>query len=126
MNSSAAKLINSLKRGDLKSCGLLISIYISFAILERLVLRSSSLSEADYHSPIIFLQWGSHIYAWIIIGLTTALATAARIHSIPLNWSAFTEFKGIRVIISLITCLLAWKFSTYDINLYFNQWNICH
>ncbi len=100
---------------------LTIAILPVYYILQRLIFRSTTLDEAAYHQSFLFTQTGSSIYSWIVLSIMGALLIFSRLYKIKTKWQNNYDIPFIRFFVGLISILLAWKYSTYDLNLYYDQ-----
>lgn len=104
--------------------GALLAAYI---LVERLLVRVTSLSEAAYGSPHPIVELIRSLFALEPMSLLTLALLGAgllggiRTRSLGPAWAAFDGGGALRAFIAVVACVLAWACGTYDYNLYFDQ-----
>lgn len=101
--------------------GLLLAVYWVF---ERVLRQAGHLSAQSYAQPVIALELLKHIFASPItlIGCATVCSVLIIRHRRLMDhWFMFEQGKQVRWFVSIVALVSAWTFTTYDINLYFNQ-----
>jgi hypothetical protein len=98
--------------------GMVILLYI---LLENWLRYIGRLPPESYHQPFIFLELGKRLGENILLLIVPVVLMIVGYKSVWNNWSAFDDVKFVRPFLLLIAGILAWDFSTYDYNLYFNQ-----
>ncbi|MGK7872116.1 MAG: hypothetical protein AB4426_01995 [Xenococcaceae cyanobacterium] len=115
-------------------------LLILYGALERLVMITGHLPQASYEQPVIFIELGKRIvrlfgmllHGYSLFFLVTALLLVGFIltrypslrchyHFLWHSWSVFDCSTELRLFITLVAGIMAWSFSTYDYNLFFNQ-----
>ena len=99
---------------------LLLLIYV---FLDRVLMRTTVLPASSYYEPFILEAF-----------FKTALTNKLNLLLLPIvacliffrkrtwtPWQDFPKGKYLRFLLTLTTAILAWKFSTYDYNLFFDQ-----
>jgi len=100
-----------------------------FAFVNSFVFIQRSLSPNVYHQPVILVAAIRHILpnglqAFVpIVLVVTALAILLLLgrQRFGVRWSEIDDGSRIRVIVSVAAMLLAWMYSTYDYNFFFEQ-----
>ncbi|MHC1766644.1 MAG: hypothetical protein AB9869_20455 [Verrucomicrobiia bacterium] len=104
--------------------GALLAAYI---LVERLLVRVTSLSEAAYGSPYLIVELIRSLFALEPMSLLALALLGAglfggiRTRSLGPTWAAFDDGAALRAFITVVACVLAWAYGTYDYNLYFDQ-----
>jgi hypothetical protein len=98
--------------------GVLISLYM---LLEGWLSDFGRLPESSYHQPFIFVELGKQLGRKVLRLIAPAVLIIACYKSLWKDWSAFDDVKFVRPFIILIALMLAWDFTAYNYNLYFNS-----
>lgn len=103
------------------------SLLVLYVLLERLLVQISGLAEDSYGRPYLLAEL---IKGLLVLApgplLTLALVLAGlvvgiRRRTLGPRWSAFEKGRPLRALVVLIAFVLAWAYSTYDYNFYFDQ-----
>ena len=100
--------------------GSLIGIYI---VLDRLLMRASQLSFDQYEAPFIYGEFVTQLFgSWYGIALVLALSLFLVFWRRLLDqWEQINFGTSLRWLMVAAAGALAWSYSTYDFNLFFNQ-----
>ena len=112
-----ARLLTS--KDDLRSIFIqLVATLLLFTAVRWLYFKFSKLGESSYFSESISLELLGNYSAVLILLFINALLL---INYRKLKWTASRQDRTVKVFLFIISITLAWSFSTYDFNLYFNQ-----
>lgn len=112
---------------DLSGIGTLVAV---FYVLDRLVERLCTLPEAAYYGTTIMAGFARHILdsgiasAGLLFVVIVLVLDAARKRSMLRRWTDFEHGTHLRLLTITIAGLLAWSFSSYSTNLYFDQGHV--
>lgn len=99
-------------------------LLLGFLVFSKVIGFLSSTSRVDFTKPILISQVVLDLFT--IKKLLVLIPTVAFFFlfrkELLTRWSYFQNYKPLRVFILIITCLLAWNYTTYNYNLYYNQW----
>ncbi len=105
----------------------ILPLILLFMILDRYFLWVARLPEESYFGSLIVLEfvqqlpWHFYLVAATAIGL---LALRKGVRRLGQGWESVTQHRFLRPLVLLCTFILAWTYSTYHFNLYFNQSHI--
>jgi hypothetical protein len=92
-------------------------LILLFALLNTAIFQIVNLPESAYFQPVIFAQAVRQLS--FIFLLLWGLVPIVKFRD--LRWGKFENGRSLRFAIFLIALILAWSFSTYDYNHYYNQ-----
>jgi hypothetical protein len=97
---------------------LLLGCYV---LLERLLIGSAQLEESSYHEPLLLLEVGRRL-GWLA-GLAVGLGVCGllRYGALWRKWTAYDLGRQLQCFVTVLASTLAWSFSTYDYNHYYDQ-----
>ncbi|MBX2876153.1 MAG: hypothetical protein KTR30_28795 [Saprospiraceae bacterium] len=98
----------------------LIGIYI---VLDRLLMRATHLSFDRYEAPFIYGEFIKQLFrSWYGLALVGAVSFSLVFWGrLLVKWQQLDFGTSLRWLILAATGALAWSYSTYDFNLFFNQ-----
>lgn len=98
--------------------GTLLGVYV---LIERWLMWISRLPPSRYEGSSIALELLHHA-GWLPLLLVALVGTVvAFFRPLWLSWSELEHGRLVRGLIVLTAALMAWMYSTYDVNLYFDQ-----
>ena len=99
------------------------TILLLYVLFDRILRGMTELPFFDYHEPVIYIAFLKHFSSSkYLFLLTPAILFFIFFNkNVACSWTAFDYGNSIRFLIVLASGILAWIFSTYDFNLYFNQ-----
>lgn len=98
--------------------GVLLLLYVG---LERVLMSICHLPQSSYEQPVLFIELGKRLGWLVTFSFVLLTVVVARYRPLFRSWTTFEYGQSLRHFIGLITVVLAWSFSTYDYNLFFNQ-----
>ncbi len=114
-------------RGDDQTYASLLSILglmFVFAMADGYLRRVRSLPAESYEEAVVlvaFLKNLPQLGWWLCPALPILALLAVRYRQLACRWADLQHGRAIRVLIVAAALLLAWAYSTYDFNLYFDQ-----
>ncbi len=116
---------NAISRGDTLhfTLRILLMVVLFTGLNFTFIIFTKFLPLSIYHEPSILLAFFQQSFTTfrivflipfvlLLIGFRVRLWT---------KWTVFSHFKALRFLVITASFLLAWTYSTYDFNLYFNQ-----
>ena len=107
------------------SFGLKIGILLlAFLIAERGISHLAQLPSESYQEPSILVALVKQTRGAVLWIVLTLVLLLWRVPSLRANWLVLPQGRLVRVIVVTCVAILAWVYSTYSINLYFNQHHV--
>ena len=92
-----------------------------FLLLEWGIMQTAQLEQDHYYQPLIIIELAKNLVGPQLFIFLPILVIMIGYKSLWKGWSSFESTSSIRWFITLVAVIMAWSFSTYDYNLYFNQ-----
>ena len=97
------------------------SLLFIYMALDRAIMRTALLGQDQYAHPFIFPEIFRNSVGKPLLIFLPLFGVLIWRKALWISWKSFEMEKVLRWFITLVSLILAWAFSTYDFNFYFNH-----
>jgi len=106
---------------EIRSFLRIAALLACYIVLERSLMRLGNLPVESYAHPVLFVEFAKHLGITLILFLVAMVAVLLRFAGLSRGWRSMDDGQPIRVFVIVAVGILAWSYSTYDYNCYFDQ-----